>query len=81
MSAPIIGRKIKKYIKNFQLNFPIDYQKLKEEQINDKEFMFKYNEKIILFELIELISINDNFKLTEIFINLLVSNKVSLNYI
>ena len=34
--------------------------------------MLKYNEKIILFEL---------FKLTEFFINLLVNNKVSLNYI
>lgn len=43
--------------------------------------MLKYNEKIILFELFKLISIIDNFKLTEFFINLLVNNKVSLNYI
>lgn len=81
MSAPIIGRKIKKYIKNFQLNFPIDCQKLKKNKLMIKNLCLNITKKIILFELFESISINDNFKLTEFFINLLVSNEVSLNYI
>ena len=34
---------IKKYIKKLQLSFPIDYQELKKEQVNDQQFMLKYN--------------------------------------
>ena len=35
VSAPMTREEIKSYIKKLQLNFPIDYQELKKEQIND----------------------------------------------
>ncbi len=44
-----------------QLSFPIDYQELKKEQVNDQQFMLKYN-KGNYFN--ELISIIDRFKIT-----------------
>lgn len=48
ISAPMTRKEIKKYIKKLQLNYPIDYQELKKEQINDKEFILKYSKAIIL---------------------------------
>ena len=64
VSAPMIREEIKKYIEKLQLNFPIDYQELKKEQINDKEFMLKYNKGNYFNQPFKLIPIIDKFKIT-----------------
>ncbi len=64
ISAPMTREEIKKYIKKLQLNFPIDYQELKKEQINDKQFMLKYNKGNYFNEPFKLIPIIDKFKIT-----------------
>ena len=43
VSVPMTRDEIKSYIKKLQLNYAIDYQELKKEQINDKQFILKYN--------------------------------------
>lgn len=55
---------IKRYIKKLQLNYPIDYQELMKEQINDKKFMLKYNKGNYFNEPFKLIPIIDKFKIT-----------------
>lgn len=64
VSAPMTREEIKSYIKGLQLNFPIDYQESKKEQINDKEFMLKYNKGNYFNEPFKLIPIVDKFKIT-----------------
>ena len=64
VSAPMTREEIKKYIKKLQLSFPIDYQELKKEQINDKQFMLKYNKGNYFNEPFKLIPIIDKFKIT-----------------
>jgi len=64
ISAPMTREEIKKYIKKLQLNFPIDYQELKKEQINDQEFMLKYSKGNYFNEPFKLIPILDKFKIT-----------------
>ncbi len=64
VSAPMTREEIKSYIKKLQLNFPIDYQELKKEQINDKEFMLKYSKGNYFNEPFKLIPILDKFKIT-----------------
>ncbi len=64
VSVPMTREEIKKYIKKLQLSFPIDYQELKKEQINDKEFMLKYNKGNYFNEPFKLIPIIDKFKIT-----------------
>ena len=64
VSAPMTREEIKKYIKKLQLNYPIDYQELKKEQINDKQFMLKYNKGNYFNEPFKLILIIDKFKIT-----------------
>ncbi len=64
VSAPMTREEIKRYIKKLQLNFPIDYQELKKEQINDKQFMLKYNKGNYFNEPFKLIPIIDKFKIT-----------------
>jgi len=64
VSAPMTREEIRKYIKKLQLNFPIDYQELKKEQINDKQFMLKYNKGNYFNEPFKLIPIIDKFKIT-----------------
>ena len=59
VSAPMTREEIKSYIKKMQLNFPIDYQELKKEQINDKQFMLKYNKGNYFNEPFKLIPIID----------------------
>lgn len=54
---------IRKYIKKLQLNFPINYQRLKKEQINDKEFLPKYNKSNYFNEPFKSIPIIDKFKI------------------
>ena len=64
VSAPMTREEIKSYIKKLQLNFPIDYQELKKEQINDQEFMLKYSKGNYFNEPFKLIPILDKFKIT-----------------
>lgn len=64
ISAPMTREEIKRYIKKLQLNYPIDYQELKKEQINDKQFMLKYNKENYFNEPFKLIPIIDKFKIT-----------------
>ena len=64
VSAPMTREEIKRYIKKLQLSFPIDYQELKKEQINDKEFMLKYSKGNYFNEPFKLIPILDKFKIT-----------------
>lgn len=64
VSAPMTREEIKSYIKRLQLNYPIDYQELKKEQINDKEFMLKYSKGNYFNEPFKLIPIVDKFKIT-----------------
>lgn len=64
ISSPMTREEIKRYIKKLQLNFPINYQELKKEQINDKEFMLKYNKENYFNEPFKLIPIIDKFKIT-----------------
>ena len=47
-----------------QLSFPIDYQELKKEQVNDHQFMLKYNKGNYFNEPFKLIPIIDKFKIT-----------------
>ena len=63
VSAPMTREEIKKYIKKLQLNYPIDYQELKKEQINDKEFMLKYSKGNYFNEPFKLIPIIEKFKI------------------
>ena len=42
-----------------QLSFPIDYQELKKEQVNDHQFMLKYNKGNYFNEPFKLIPIID----------------------
>ncbi len=55
---------IKSYIKKLQLNYPIDYQELRKEQMNDKQFILKYNKGNYFNEPFKLIPIIDKFKIT-----------------
>ncbi|MDO4283153.1 MAG: hypothetical protein Q4D02_05885 [Clostridia bacterium] len=55
---------IEKYIKKLQLNFPIDYQELKREQLNNNQFILKYNKGNYFNEPFKLIPIMDKFKIT-----------------
>ncbi len=64
VSAPMTREEIKKYIKKLQLSFPIDYQELKKEQVNDQQFMLKYNKGNYFNEPFKLIPIIDKFKIT-----------------
>ena len=64
VSAPMTREEIKKYIKKLQLSFPIDYQELKKEQVNDQQFMIKYNKDNYFNEPFKLIPIIDKFKIT-----------------
>ncbi len=59
VSAPMTREEIKNYIKKLQLNYPIDYQELKKEQINDKQFMLKYSKGNYFNEPFKLIPIID----------------------
>lgn len=54
------------YTKNetLSLSFPIDYQELKKEQVNDQQFMLKYNKGNYFNEPFKLIPIIDKFKIT-----------------
>ncbi len=61
VSAPMTREEIKKYIKKLQLSFPIDYQELKKEQVNDQQFMLKYNKGNYFNEPFKLIPIIDKF--------------------
>lgn len=63
VSAPMTREEIKKYIKKLQLDYPIDYQELKKEQINDKQFILKYNKGNYFNEPFKLIPIIDKFKI------------------
>ena len=63
VSAPMTREEIKKYIKKLQLNYLIDYQELKKEQINDKEFMLKYSKGNYFNEPFKLIPIIEKFKI------------------
>ena len=64
VSAPMTREEIKRYIKKLQLNYPIDYQELKKEQINNKQFMLKYNKGNYFNEPFKLVPIVDKFKIT-----------------
>ena len=64
VSTLMAREEIKKYIKKLQLNYSIDYQELKKEQINDKEFMLKYSKANYFNEPFKLIPIIDKFKIT-----------------
>ena len=64
VSAPMTREEIKNYIKKLQLKYPIDYQELKKEQFNDKQFMLKYNKGNYFNEPFKLIPIMDKFKIT-----------------
>ena len=64
VSAPMTREEIKSYIRKLQLNYPIDYQELRKEQINDKQFMLKYIKGNYFNELFKLIPIIDKFKIT-----------------
>lgn len=63
VSAPMTREEVKTYIKKLQLNYPIDYQELKKEQINDKQFMLKYNKGNYFNEPFKLIPIMNKFKI------------------
>ena len=64
VSSPMTKEEIKKYIKKLQLSFPIDYQELKKEQVNDQQFMLKYNKSNYFNEPFKLIPIIDKFKIS-----------------
>lgn len=64
VSAPMTREEIKSYIKKLQLNYPIDYQELNKEQVNDQQFMLKYNKGNYFNEPFKLIPIIDKFKIT-----------------
>ncbi len=64
VSAPMTREEIKSYIKKLQLNYPIDYQELRKEQMNDKQFILKYNKGNYFNEPFKLIPIIDKFKIT-----------------
>ncbi len=64
VSAPMTREEIKSYIRKLQLNYPIDYQELRKEQINDKQFMLKYIKGNYFNEPFKLIPIIDKFKIT-----------------
>ena len=64
VSAPMTREEIKSYIKKLHLNYPFDYQELRKEQMNDKQFMFKYNKSNYFNEPFKLIPIIDKFKIT-----------------
>ena len=59
VSVPMTREKIKKYIKKIQLKYPIDYQESKKEQLNDKQFILKYDKRNYFNELFKLIPIID----------------------
>ena len=61
--APMTKDEIKKYIKKLQLYYPIDYQEVEKEQINDNQFQLKYNRSNRFNEPLKIIPIiNNNFK-------------------
>lgn len=61
--APMTKDEIKKYIKKLQLYYPIDYQEVEKEQINDNQFKLKYNRSNRFNEPLKIIPIiNNNFK-------------------
>ena len=61
--APMTKDEIKKYLKKLQLYYPIDYQEIKKEQINDNQFQLKYNRSNRFNEPLKIIPIiNNNFK-------------------
>lgn len=64
VSAPMTREEIKKYIKRLQLSFPIDCLELKKEQVNNQQFMLKYNKGNYFNEPFKLIPIIDKFKIT-----------------
>ena len=59
VSVPMTRDEIKSYIKKLQLNYAIDYQELEKEQINDKQFILKYNKSNYFNEPFKLIPILD----------------------
>lgn len=61
--APMTKDEIKKYLKKLQLYYPIDYQEIEKEQINDNQFQLKYNRSNRFNEPLKIIPIiNNNFK-------------------
>ena len=62
--APMTKDEIKKYLKKLQLYYPIDYQEVEKEQINDNQFQLKYNRSNRFNEPLKIIPIinNNNFK-------------------
>ncbi len=62
--APMTKDEIKKYIKKLQLYYPIDYQEVEKEEINDNQFQLKYNRSNRFNEPLKIIPIinNNNFK-------------------
>ena len=62
--APMTKDEIKKYIKKLQLYYPIDYQEVEKEKINDNQFQLKYNRSNPFNEPLKIIPIidNNNFK-------------------
>ena len=62
--APMTKDEIKKYIKKLQLYYPIDYQEVEKEKINDNQFQLKYNKSNRFNEPLKIIPIinNNNFK-------------------
>ena len=61
--APMTKDEIKKYLKKLQLYYPIDYQEVEKEQINDNQFQLKYNRSNRFNEPLKIIPIiNNTFK-------------------
>lgn len=62
--APMTKDEIKKYIKKLQLYYPIDYQEVEKEEINDNQFQLKYNRSNRFNEPLKIIPIinNNSFK-------------------
>lgn len=62
--APMTKDEIKKYIKKLQLYYPIDYQEVEKEQINNNQFQLKYTRSNRFNEPLKIIPIinNNNFK-------------------
>lgn len=62
--APMTKDEIKKYLKKLQLYYPIDYQEVEKEEINNNQFQLKYNRSNRFNEPLKIIPIinNNSFK-------------------
>ncbi|MEG1597687.1 MAG: recombinase family protein [Bacilli bacterium] len=61
VSAPMTSSNAKKHIRKLQLTYPIDYQEITKEKINDKQFILKYNKSNIFSEPLKMIPIINKY--------------------